>query len=365
MYKDKNHYTWYKRNGTWCYYCYDGFGKRHLRSTGKQSKAAALKVLNERIQAGDIVDDGTRTPHLFSEYAADLFLEGKCPIARERERRGKKPLRSWYKNNRSYLERHILPYMAKYPLEQITPKLIRSWQDWLEENGRSSGTVSNCFSTLRKIFHQAVIDEILDSDPTENVDNVYVTSERRQGFTREEITKIFSEEWPNRIFRIACQLSASTGMRIGEIIALKCGACTKDTIFIRESYSYADGDKTTKNGKERFCPTPQALWPDLEWIMSGRSQDDYVMSFTGEGRLNKKEINQALRDRCKAVGIEDYHSFHDFRHFFNTYLVISGVSREQVKSVIGHSSDQMTEHYLHMKPEYLEQVRKAQEELMK
>ncbi len=43
-------------------------------------------------------------------------------------------------------------------------------------------------------------------------------------------------------------------------------------------------------------------------------------------------------------------SFHSFRHFFNTRLVANGVKGELVRATVGHESQDLTKHYLHLVP---------------
>ena len=53
-------------------------------------------------------------------------------------------------------------------------------------------------------------------------------------------------------------------------------------------------------------------------------------------------------------------SFHSFRHFFNTQVVASGLSGEIVRNIIGHESEEMTDHYLHLNADDLAAVKDIQ-----
>ena len=61
----------------------------------------------------------------------------------------------------------------------------------------------------------------------------------------------------------------------------------------------------------------------------------------------------------------DYHrgnlGFHSFRHYFNTRLIAMGIDEVKIRSVIGHGSEKMTDHYAHLSAEDLKQIRTVQE----
>ncbi|ADK80865.1 hypothetical protein Spirs_1738 [Sediminispirochaeta smaragdinae DSM 11293] len=55
----------------------------------------------------------------------------------------------------------------------------------------------------------------------------------------------------------------TTGMRLGEVLALKVADIGKDRIYIRHSWSFADGLKKPKNGEERTVPLLPAVRQEL------------------------------------------------------------------------------------------------------
>jgi integrase len=57
-----------------------------------------------------------------------------------------------------------------------------------------------------------------------------------------------------------------------------------------------------------------------------------------------KAVNEA--------GIEDF-TFHDLRHTFASWLVMSGVDLATVSTLMGHRTIQMTMRYAHLAPDYL------------
>ena len=46
-------------------------------------------------------------------------------------------------------------------------------------------------------------------------------------------------------------------------------------------------------------------------------------------------------------------------------FIIAGIDKERIKAVMGHSSDDMFRHYLHIEDKALENVKRAQENISK
>ena len=58
-------------------------------------------------------------------------------------------------------------------------------------------------------------------------------------------------------------------------------------------------------------------------------------------------------------------TFHSTRHFFDSYLYLkAGVDKEKIMSVIGHQSEEMFRHYLHIRKEDLDPIREAQNKIL-
>ncbi|WP_169310050.1 tyrosine-type recombinase/integrase [Parasphaerochaeta coccoides] len=78
---------------------------------------------------------------------------------------------------------------------------------------------------------------------------------------------------------------------------------------------------------------------------------------------------RSLYRKMREIGITEEErqerglSFHSWRHFFNTRLIASGVQRAVTRAVVGHESEKMTEHYLHLQPSDMETVMKVQGEI--
>lgn len=368
MYKDENHYTLYRRGAYWGYYYYDDDNKRHFRSTGRKTKYEALKVINERIKKEELRLNSRKSSITLAEYARDFFIEGKCPILKEKARSGHMIAKTSIFLYRCNLERYIFPMLGSVQMSKLTPSEIRGFQDRLsDELGLKNVTANSVLATLRAIVKQALVDGVLNRNPFDSVVQLKKEDSNRKAFTLEQVQRLLSLEWNNPIAMIAFKTACLTGMRIGEIQALKPSALKGD--YIEVSASYSDElhlMKCPKNGKTRTVPFPKQLKHDIEQLAKGKPDNAFIFSAKGDEPMQRKVILRSLHEQKTIAGISDEGlTFHSARYFFDSYMYLhAGVDKERIKKVIGHSSDDMFRHYLTIEQEDLSPIRKAQDDII-
>jgi integrase len=146
--------------------------------------------------------------------------------------------------------------------------------------------------------------------------------------------------------------AAFTGLRMGELLALRWRDVDFEGSLVRVRASYSAGVLTTpKSGKVRSVP----LAPDVARALDGLSRREW---FTGEddlvfpGELGGPLDGSALRRRYKAAlmraGLRQLR-FHDLRHTFGTRMIAKADIR-RVQEWMGHADIQTTMRYLHYAP---------------
>ncbi len=393
MYKVKDHYRLVKQKSpkgtvTWYYYCYDEDGTRLKRSTGRKTRSEAVKVILERIDTGHLqYPEGFKPKRLsrtktskmlfvrsvsksitFSEYTEVFFVYDKDPIIRDKIRRGGSYSESFCHNNRKSFEKNILPYFADYRVRSITPSMVNQWLLTLPQQGLSHVTCNKMKSLLNTVFKQAILDGLITDNPVDKIKPLAEKKSTKDAFTKEEIKKLFSVEWDNEIARAASLTSCLTGLRSGEIRALKIEKVSALKIIVDSSYEDRIGLKCTKSGVRREVPITNSLYNLLEDIYEKTGEGEYIFSITkGESPVSKAFLMRHLKIAMRRAGIsttpgERTLTFHSFRHFFNTCLIASGVSGEITRAVIGHQEEEMTMHYLHLTADNMDFIREIQEE---
>ena len=351
-------YTLYGRrlqNGTkvWYYRTYDPDGRRTGgRSTGETSKAAAHQVVIRLIQEGRL----NHTKEIsFEEYAVDWWGE-KCSYVQSCLMRGKILTKKYIANQRAYLTNHLLPTFKDMKLSAIRPSLIEQWLRDLRQGDMSGSAINHCHSVLRIMLCEARRLQLIPSNPMEDVRPVFYTAPSREILTLEEAKKLLdenkvSEFWTDEMTYTTSLLAATTGMRLGEVQALRIGDIHEGFITVAHSWDALYGLGSTKTKQVREIPLTSKTTKWLVRIIDGR-QEGFVFSTDGERPIYYKILTKALYEALGHIGITGdervrrHLTFHGWRHFFNS--VMRGKIPDPIlRQLTGHLTEQMTEHYSH------------------
>jgi integrase len=364
MYKPKNYYTLFKKEGIWSYACYTQDGKRVQRSTGRKKRAEAIEVINERIATDRLVypigfsSHSSRpvAPQLnptFREYAEPFFDYDRCPLVQDALARGASPSRTFANNCRGSFLKHVLPAFGNTLLKEMNRGQINSWFLSLPSQGGISAVHANkVFRLLVKVLDRAVFDGLLAENPCKGLKPLHEEKSDRDAFTTEEVRIILaSEHFRYPMARLGCYIAASTGMRNSEIRALKEKQIFPDHILVDASESQLDGRKAPKNGESREVPITPALYEAIRPYLHG-DPEQYLFTFNGIIPVQRAFFNNCLQEVLKAEGIERKGLvFHSFRCYIDTQLISEGANPETVRLMLGHKSEEMTKKYLHPKAE--------------
>ena len=376
MYKDPNRFRMQFQNGAWYYSCYTTEGKRIKRSTGTADKEKALLLIHERIKLGCLVNPPKTNPMItvhkipdgdvpFALYAEQFFDYERCPYVHDRLVRGGHLTRGFVKSLRGILMNRIIPYFGGMMLSGIRKADVNRWLLSLPATGMSNSTANKHLNALGIIMAQAEFEERIERNPCNGVRPLVPRPKNRLAFTVEQENRLVSYPYDSILMTVAVRLAATTGMRRGEIRALKWSDVRMDRIVVAHSYTNKDGYKGTKSGKVREVPLRPDVYELIASLFHG-DVDAYLFSFNGQTPVYSDFFNDRLKKAMADLGIDNQGgrlSFHSFRHFFNTRLIEGGVQSVVVQAVVGHSSDAMTSHYLHVDAGRLDDVKQIQKSI--
>jgi integrase len=350
------------------YWIYDEDGKRKFRSTGKTTYNEALKYCRTLQIKGQLFH---ATSYSFETFTNDFFDYDKCPYISSRLLRGFTYGRTWAKRQRNLLDKIILPHFKDTDIRTISSKMIDDFILQLRRANTGAKTINHILTTTKAIFRYADSIGIIEINPTENIKPFKATAKEKGVFTRNELSRLFSNPenskiWTSFMHFLLNYLASTTGLRIGEILALKPENITETSINVIHSWNRLEGLKGTKTGKTRTVPIPFHLGIALKEYIRSNNISSFIFSVNhGKSPIDHKAVYNrfwyALSkiDITKELRKERIISFHSYRHTFNTMLLEAGVHPETIRLITGHSAN-MTARYSHLQlnnmPEIAEKI---------
>jgi len=258
---------------------------------------------------------------------------------------------STYAYYNGILQNHMLPHLGGKKLNSLTKKDIQVFVEHLSGNGLRPGTVHGVFGLLNRFLKKAVKKGALLVNPCGDVSLPKKTKPKIKALTALEQKRLEQAALEDR-HGIPVILALYTGMRIGEICALKWEDIDLEAgiIHVRRTVqriTCQNGNRKTKivfdtpksETSDRLIPLPgkvRALLSDLK----DRSEDAFVVS--GRNGFSEPRV---LRHRyyrvLKRAGIRHVH-FHALRHTFATRCMELRFDVTTLSRLLGHSSVKMT-----------------------
>ncbi len=162
------------------------------------------------------------------------------------------------------------------------------------------------------------------------------------------------EEKPYYIQSYAVELAIYTGMRVGELAALRWSniSLNEDVIIISESERFDRIKKEyvisgTKTGKTRIFPMTGKIKEFFRNLKKAEMRQgilgEYVFS-DETGRITARSISECMRRKCSQAGIDE-RGIHSLRRTLNSKMRCDGVSATVAASLLGHTEKVNQENY--------------------
>lgn len=241
----------------------------------------------------------------------------------------------------------------------VTPSLLRKYENWMTENGNSQTTVGIYLRSLRTIFNRANIDKALYPFGEKKGKYSIPTGRNiKKALNLQEIAKIYHyQPKPQSTAEMAKDywifLYLCNGMNVKDFCLLKRKNIEGDIItFQREK---------TKRSKKEQLPTVVSLKPEtkaiiLKWGQPSINAESYLFPHIKKGMTAEQErqvvqqltqtINKYMKLIANELGINKPVTTYFARHSFATVLKNSGASIEFISEALAHSSQQTTKSYL-------------------
>jgi len=246
-------------------------------------------------------------------------------------------------------------------LDEVTTGDIKAFELFLAKKNFTTATLNQLVLVGKTAFKWAVANKKLAENPCLGLTRYGKETQERGVLTQEEARTIFQVQWRDERARVASLIAMTTGMRMGEILALRVSDIGENRLFVRHSWSVFDGLKKPKNEKEREVPLIPSVkiallklarsnpfgWDPDQFIFYGTLKNSPVVNnVLSEGfkdALYKSGISEELRVERNIV-------FHSWRHYY-AKVISDRVGQRQAQLALGHLTASMTAHYADHKTE--------------
>ncbi len=309
----------------------------------KRDAQAFLAATRADIERGTWVAPETgRVP--LRQYA-EQWLEQKRPTLRPRS----------YEGYEANLRLHILPKLGNKDLSKLEPGAIRAWRAELLAAGKPGApTIAKCYRLLHAVLATALEDELIQKNPCVLRGASTERPAERPVVTVQQVYAIADAMGPS--YRLMALLAAFTGLRLGELRALRRDRVdvADRTLKVVEQYQELSngqlvlGPPKTDAG-QRTVSIPEVVMPDLlEHLATYAGPGPHGLLFCGRQHqpIRRKSFYRHWNRATEAAGVTGFH-FHDLRHTGNTLAAATGASTKELMSRMGHASARAAIMYQH------------------
>jgi integrase len=265
-----------------------------------------------------------------------------------------------------YYASKIKPALGDIELAKIDRATLRVWVAGLTKKGLAAATVVKAAQILSKTLRAAANDGRLGRNPAEGLELPRVEREEPRFLTPADVAKL-ADAMPKE-YRALVTLGAYTGLRIGEMLALRCSRV--DLLHRRVEVVatlYEIGGDLVENAPktkagQRSVPLPRVVSDALEAHLAVKpgGPDDYLFRAPGGGPVRIAAWRYRVwTPAVKRAGLEPLR-LHDLRHTAVAFWIAAGASPKEIAARAGHSSVvTVLDRYGHLLPGSEQQVTDA------
>lgn len=358
-------------------------GKRRQVSKGgfktlKDAKDAATALIAD-VQKGTFIKESDILFKDFAKQWLQMYIERTAP------KLGTIRLRK-------YGIKKLLPYLAHLKLKNVTEDIYQGALNDLKAKPLSKSTMEGIHATGKMIFDMAVRKKLIREDPTmntyikkdpknviksheENTDEKFLWKKTLPKYFEKKELKTFlhaTEKYGLFMDDVFFTLLAYTGIRVGELVALKWNDIDFDkrTVLINKTY-YNELNNTVE-----YMLVPPKTEKSNRKITIGRTvieklkkykvQQEKIIGHLGESYNDKgfiftnvqrypgypiltKLVKNRMTRLLKKANLNLKLTPHSLRHTHTSLLAAAGVKLEDIKERLGHFDDEMVRKiYLHI-----------------
>lgn len=315
----------------------------------EEGKARAIELLNEELAKANgpaAVPQGIATLQQFVEVRF-------CPDHVEQ-------LKASGKDHYAWALGRILPALGNHRLREISQPMVQMWLSAAAKSGLSSQSVRHLRNALSAILRHAKGLGMWRGDlPTDMVRTPEVRHKEGVALSEAQVAAVLVHLIEP--YRTLVLLLASTGLRIGEALALDWEHINlgdmprrfgKDwlpgrTIAVRRNWTHGEMGTLKTRNSVRNVPVTDEVAGALE-MLAEPGPWGWAVLFGRRGQpLDAHNIAaRHLKPACAAAGVPEI-GWHALRHTALSLMEQAGMTSAEKRMIAGHGSDRVTERYSH------------------
>jgi len=269
--------------------------------------------------------------------------------------------RTTVQDYRIMLRRHLGPFFGKRPLGAIEPSDIGEYIASKRRVGLAMKTVTNHLQFAHGVFAFSLrrgwvtmnAVAMADRPPAAPADPDIRFLDREE---LEALLRMAADDYLGPLDRVLWLTAAMTGLRQGELVALRWRDVDWSARVMRVRRSYSRGQWTTPKSRRSIRAVPMAdrVAQELEQHF-GRSaytdDDDLVFGHPHAGTpYDASKSRVRFKDALCRAELRDIR-FHDLRHTYGTLMAAAGTPLRTLQGWMGHRDYKTTEIYADFAPD--------------
>ncbi|MGH2871175.1 MAG: tyrosine-type recombinase/integrase [Solirubrobacteraceae bacterium] len=299
-----------------------------------REQVAVERVEEEKQIAARVAEEQRRSP----------AQVGEALIAAKRAA-GRKP--STLEAYSYWLRIHIIDHFGPMPVGEIKREDVRAFAAALEHKGLAPKSRANALGTLHSLIEFAIDQEwAAGENPVKRVEKPAVTAtDPDVHFLDTEEVEALLRAVPDdplgRVERVMYLTAAMTGMRQGELFALRWRDVDWSVWRIRVRRNYVRGEFGTPKSRRssRSVPLASRVAAELELLSQDseyKGDDDLVFAHPATGNpIDRSKLLKRFKAALRRAKVREVR-FHDLRHTFGTRMAAQGMPMRVLQELMGH-----------------------------
>jgi integrase len=274
----------------------------------------------------------------------------------------------WRYCQRQFYREYIGPILASRKLKSVTPVLIGEVLREMAKRKRSEQTQLHVFNLMRKMFRDAIeLYQLLTHNPVLRSMKPKVPRKDAKHLNFTQLTALL-DHVRDKEHGLAIWIQAYLGLRVSEVIALKWEDLDleRGLAFIQRSYSRKDSwvkkekifKDRPKGGKQHVQVIPSELLEKLQVAEKNRINEYVAATTFNDGALSYEYYLECLKLHCRELEIPEVGT-HGLRHSTSELYLHYGATKDDLRQLYAHSTDDMTDRYIHRPLGNLERLAKV------